>query len=229
MAKFFSSNSTAYDRSIHGVSNNRKSTSDIQTLRDFYKLQILNKNVFSNLNILLGYYNDGDYESIEKLLSNTEKTLLMNINSKELYNTSDINTLYNFKYDATLFANYQKSTLNILNGLTAAVINDKVQLKYETELSTLTKYKESIESSDINNVLTLITTELNEKKVNINPIDISVTLPPLTFELKPWYTRYFVLYGAPTTSFFDLDKLQQIVYDLIDENVITLEDFTRTL
>ena len=45
--------------------------------------------------------------------------------------------------------------------------------------------------------------------------------------LKPWYMRYLEMYGAPNDGNFDAEKMATVVELLIQEKVITMEDFVQ--
>jgi hypothetical protein len=43
--------------------------------------------------------------------------------------------------------------------------------------------------------------------------------------LKPWYTLYLSLYGAPYDGVFDAEKMGAVVEQLITEGTITMQEF----
>jgi hypothetical protein len=45
--------------------------------------------------------------------------------------------------------------------------------------------------------------------------------------LKPWFMKYFEMYGAPYDGVFDAEKMATVVELLIEENVITMEQFLQ--
>jgi hypothetical protein len=45
--------------------------------------------------------------------------------------------------------------------------------------------------------------------------------------LKPWYMKYLELYGAPYDGVFNTEKMATVVELLIQQKVITLEDFIQ--
>jgi hypothetical protein len=48
-----------------------------------------------------------------------------------------------------------------------------------------------------------------------------------TAVLKPWFMRYLQMYGAPYDGVFDAEKMATVVELLIQEKVITKEEFLQ--
>jgi hypothetical protein len=48
-----------------------------------------------------------------------------------------------------------------------------------------------------------------------------------TIVLKPWYERYLTEYGAPNDGVFLNEKMAIVVQQLINEGVITMEEFIK--
>ena len=128
-------------------------------------------------------------------------------------------------YDSSLFTSYKSFTINILNGLVASIEYYKERVLIDTLNNDLQTYKKILDTSS-NQILIL--DYLNKKKIELKPIDIETTFD-FYIELKPWYTEYLIKYGPPANGVFNETIMSGIVSNLIDEGVITLQDFINTL
>jgi hypothetical protein len=216
---------------MHGANNNGNGNVLTEAVRDFYRFQILYTRVFEQLSIYLGYYNRAEYKELTTLLNETkQKILLTDITNNLLYNNNTVTNLEGFLYNSSLFTLYKTTTINILNGLVAAIEYNEQKVIIEDLNVELLKYKASIDASGNQQ---FILQYMNDKKLDLKPFELEMNFPPngevLYVELKPWYTNYLVEYGPPSNGVFDLNLLSQIVDTLIKDGVITLEEFISTL
>ena len=231
MSKIFNGNAISSMRNIHGANNNGNGNVLTEAVRDFYRFQILYTKVFEQLSVYLGYYNTGEYRNLTILLNESkQKLLLTNITNNTFYNNTNITNLEGFLYNSSLFTLYKTTTINILNGLVAAIEYHEQRVVVDELNKELLQYKTLVDSSGNQQ---LILKYMNDKLLDLKPFEIEMNFPDtgpvLYVELKPWYTRYLVDYGPPANGVFDLQKLSLIVDQLIQDGVITLEDFINTL
>jgi hypothetical protein len=155
---------------------------------------------------------------------------LTNITNNTFYNNTNITNLEGFLYNSSLFTLYKTTTINILNGLVAAIEYHEQRVVVDELNKELLQYKTILDSSGNQQ---LILKYMNDKLLDLKPFEIEMNFPDtgpvLYVELKPWYTRYLVDYGPPANGVFDLEKLSLIVDQLITDGVITLDDFLNTL
>jgi hypothetical protein len=231
MSRIFNGNAISSMRNMHGANNNGNGNVLTEAVRDFYRFQILYTRVFEQLSIYLGYYNRAEYKELTILLNETkQKILLTDITNNLLYNNNTVTNLEGFLYNSSLFTLYKTTTINILNGLVAAIEYNEQKVIIEDLNVELLKYKASIDASGNQQ---FILQYMNDKKLDLKPFELEMNFPPngevLYVELKPWYTKYLVEYGPPSNGVFDLNLLSQIVDTLIKDGVITLEEFISTL
>ena len=222
MSKIFNAGSNAFERSIHGVNTNGVGSVLTEAVRDFYRFQKLYSNVLKQLSIYLGQYSNGNYDAITNSLTENQKNVLLSsITSKTKYDNTVITNLEGFMYDSSLFTNYKSFTINILEGLTASIEYYKERILIESLNNELSTFKTILDTTENES---LILDYLKKKNLELKPIDIEMVFP-FYVELKPWYTEYLIKYGAPTKGVFEQEKMAIIVGQLIDNGVITLQEF----
>jgi hypothetical protein len=226
MPGIINAGSNAFSISIHGVNNNGNGGLLTEAVRDFYRFQLLYGNVLRQLSIYLGQYSTGNYDALIKSITENQKNLLLtSITSKTKYDNAKVTNLEGFMYDSSLFTSYKSFTINILTGLVASIEYYKERVLIDTLNDDLQTYKTILDTSS-NQILIL--DYLNKKKIELKPIDIETTFD-FYIELKPWYTEYLIQYGPPADGVFNQTIMSGIVSNLIDEGVITLQDFINTL
>lgn len=231
MSRIFNGNAISSMRNMHGANNNGNGNVLTEAVRDFYRFQILYNKVFEQLSVYLGYYNTGDYKNLTILLNESkQKLLLTNITNNTFYNNPSITSLEGFLYNSSLFSSYKTTTINILNGLVAAIEYHEQKVILDGLYLELKEFKTEVDKTGNQK---FILEYMNKKLLDLKPFDIEMNFPDngpvLYVELKPWYTRYLIDYGPPANGVFDLEKLSIIVDELITDGVITLDDFLNTL
>jgi hypothetical protein len=226
MSRIINSSSGASSISLHGVNTNGGSGVLTEAVRDFYRFQLLYNNVLRQLSINLGQFSVGNYDALSKSITENQKNLLLtSITSKTKYDNTRVTNLEGFLYNSSLFTSYKSFTINILNGLVASIEYYKERVLIDTLNDELSVYKKILDS---NSNEFLILDYLNKKKIELKPLDIEMVFD-FGIELKPWYTEYLVTYGAPEDGVFKQELMAEIVGNLIDGGVITLQDFINTL
>lgn len=217
MATFIGTSSAYYGRSLHGQIKSLTGTA-LDTSRDVYRYQLLYYNVIQVLNSYINFFSTGNYATLKNKFTNNTKNQLISIisNADYFYNTN-IDNLNDFVYDSNMFENFRNNTYYILNGLVQAVS------QYD-QLDALTN-----EVNYCNDILSSEAKILEYLNSNKNPSVIAFTANQkfnTSIILKPWYERYIILFGAPNDGVFLSEKMAIAVQELINEGVITLDQFT---
>jgi hypothetical protein len=220
MASFIGTSAGYYGRSLHGHIQ-IQSSGNLEISRDIYRYQILYYNVVQVLNSYINFFSNGDYTNLKNKLTVKAQNQLTAIikNSDYFYNTN-IDNLNDFSYDPNMFESFRNNTYYILDGLIQAVSQYDELDALRNEVA----HCDEILSSEQN-----ILNYLNERKQATLVAFTANQQYNTTIVLKPWYERYIILYGAPNDGVFLTDKMAKVVQQLIDEGVITLEQFTGNL
>ena len=169
MSRIFNGNAISSMRNMHGANNNGNGNVLTEAVRDFYRFQILYTRVFEQLSIYLGYYNRAEYKELTILLNETkQKILLTDITNNLLYNNNTVTNLEGFLYNSSLFTLYKTTTINILNGLVAAIEYNEQKVIIEDLNVELLKYKASIDASGNQQ---FILQYMNDKKLDLKHIN----------------------------------------------------------
>jgi hypothetical protein len=217
MASFIGTSAGYYGRSLHGHIQ-IQSTATLDLSRDIYRYQILYFNVVQILNSYINFFSTGDYQNLKKKLTvKTQNQLTAIIQNPDYFYNTNIDNLNGFTYDANMFENFRNNTYYILDGLIQAVS----QFDQLDALKNQEAQCDAILSSEQS-----ILEYLNAGK---NPSVVAFTANQkfnTDIVLKPWYERYIILYGPPNDGIFQTEKMAIVVQQLINEGVISLEQFT---
>jgi hypothetical protein len=217
MASFIGTSAGYYGRSLHGHIQIQTSGS-LDFSRDIYRYQILYFNVIQILNSYINFFSIGDYTNLKKKLTvKTQNQLTSIIQNSDYYYNNNINDLNGFTYDENMFENFRNNTYYILDGLIQAVS------QYD-QLDALQN-----EVNHCNDILSSEQSIIDYLNSNKNPTVIAFTVDQVyntNIVLKPWYQRYIILFGAPNDGIFLTEKMVIVVQQLINEGVISLEQFT---
>lgn len=223
MTSFFNANAMAYNRSVVGFTNNNNNSNYRAAAIEAYKLQQLFKIAVNQISVELGFFNSGDFNSLNATLSSTFAQHLADIDNNANYFNNNILSLNNdtFIIDSNIFEQYRITMRNVLNGLQKGANLQDTNDALTQDLS--------------NNLLGINIPNLKQVVINQYFANIHRELVPFTesqlfqhdLELKQWYTIYFKDYGAPPNGVFDLNKLSIIVNKLITDGVITWGQFVE--
>jgi hypothetical protein len=223
--KFINGDVTS-NRSLLGA-NQLGNALQLNAVRDYYKFKILYDNVISNMRGILSSYgdisNNDDISYVDSLNQNLytlNNRLIIDISNEDIYNNTTVTSLKNFKYDSNLFPFYKDSFMQVLEGMAITIgkIKNNIELKNKNE--ELTVYQNILNGTD----KTLINDYILQRNTEVLVFSAS-QIVDLDFEIKIWYAEYLRIHGAPSDGFFDLNKLSEIVINLINTQVITLNDF----
>jgi hypothetical protein len=217
MAVFIGTSAGYYGRSLHGHIQIQTGTS-LDVSRDIYRYQILYSNVIQLLNSYINFFSTGNYTSLKsKLTIKAQNQLTSIIKNSDYYYNTNIDNLNDFNYDANMFENFRNNTYYILNGLIQAVSQydqlDALQNEVSECRDILSSEQKIIDYLNSNKQPSMVAFTANQA-YNTNIV------------LKPWYERYIILFGPPNDGVFLTEKMAISVQQLINEGVITLEQFT---
>jgi hypothetical protein len=204
-------------RSLHGHIQASSGT-NLDLTRDVYRYQVLFVNVITILNAYLTYFTTGNYEKLKSTLTlKTSNALAMIIQNEKLFYNDTIDNLVDFTYDNTVFDRFRDNTFYVLNGMIQALSQYNAVDALQNEV----KYFNGILSSE-QNIIDYLNANKQASMVAFSTSQVYNT----AIVMKPWYERYLVKYGAPNDGVFDNQKMAGIVQELINEGIITLEQFT---
>jgi hypothetical protein len=177
------------------------------------------------MNTYINYFSIDNSNNYYKLINNFTTKEYNNLILKadaRAFNTLKVKSLNGFKYDPTKFELMRKSTYNVIDGLEKTINLVKQNTTLQQDVILLTQnYKDVLEDP------VKLDDYINNKKLNVIPFQATQTFETIV-ELKPWYERYFQLYGPPGNGVFQSDLLAQIVLDLIATGVITEDQFINS-
>jgi len=191
---------------------------DSEILNDVFRYQILYNTTITQLKTFLDLYTQGSFHELSEVFTETELRRLIDSNRDKNFFNEDISNLVNFKYDPKVFVKYRSTIYSLLTGFAKTVDEHK---KLESATTEIMKNNELLSSKEA--LIEYIKTQLQDTMV-MNSFRVSQTYNVTTI-LKPWYSKYLELYGAPNDGIFDVEKMAIVVELLIQTNVITIEDF----
>jgi len=217
MATFVGTSAGYYGRSLHGHIQVQSGTS-LDISRDIYRYQILYFNVIQILNSYINFFSTGDYSSLKnKLTIKAQNQLTTIIKNSDYYYNNNIDNLADFTYEPNMFENFRNNTYYILDGLIQAVSQYDMVDALTNEVNQcneiLSSEQNIIDYLNSNKQASLVAFTANQT-FNTNIV------------LKPWYERYIITYGPPNDGVFLTERMAAVVQQLINENIITLEQFT---
>jgi hypothetical protein len=219
MTTIVSSNADAYIRAIHGV--NGAGIYNTYTI-DLYKYQLLYDSVIVQMNKYIRYFADGEYDDLITNFTNKKYNSLILSADPQAFKTNDIENLIGFEHDPEKFNLMRESTYDVIDGL-------RKTKQVSQEIKTL---NEEIKDLKVNyrDILldpVKLNDYINEHKITV--MAFQATQPfNTTIVLKPWYDKYFELYGPPSDGVFQSELLADIVINLIKTNQIKEEDFINS-
>jgi len=215
---FVGTSAAAYSKSLQGNLTTTTSNTNLELIRDVYRYQILNKLVVEKLNYYIGLFTTGDYKGLkDEFVVDVEREISFGIKNNSYFYSTYVEKLDGFEYSPAVFNSYRLNTESVLTGLNMAI-----------------KQYDTVEK--LNNEITYFNSVLESEESIINYLNSNKEVSQMAFStnqvfnvrhvLKPWYERYLIQYGAPNDGVFQTGYLAAIAQELINEGVITLEQFT---
>jgi hypothetical protein len=166
----------------------------------------------------LNLYTSGQYNELKQVFTKTALNQMLVSNNDSFYYNTNVDDLVDFTYDPQTFNNYKKSLFSMLTGFTLSV-------KQNDDLVAMTKEcnerKELLMSRE--KLIEYIRREFIDK-ISMEAFFISQEFST-NIELKPWYSLYLQMYGPPSDGVFDAEKMATVVEILVNQNVITIDNF----
>jgi len=178
-------------------------------------------NVISQLNKYLNYFAKGNFNNLVNEF-NTEKykSIILKAKGSNFY-TDAINSLKDYNYNQYTFNNTRESIYKVVDGLEQSISlveqNSDLKLKNETLQNYYEILTDPVKLNDY----------INKQKLNVMPFQASEMFNTQII-LKPWYSEYLRIYGAPGNGVFQSELLTQIVLDLIQAGTITEQQFINS-
>jgi hypothetical protein len=214
MARFVSSNAGYVPNTVVEQNVN----TDVLIINDVYRYQLLYGTVIKQMKNFLDLYTAGSFDELKQVFNEQKLRSIMKTNRDINFYNPNVTNLVGFNYDPKMFSNYKRTIYSILTGFSLAV---KQTTEFESANTELDKNKELLSSKE--KLLDYIQTELSDS-MTMNSFNISQTYH-VDIALKPWYTKYFELYGPPNDGVFNVEKMATVVELLLETNVITMEEF----
>jgi hypothetical protein len=205
-------------RSLIGA-DNLANSNQADAVKDFTRFQILNNKVLKILNPLILEYSKSNIDELAKLEAYNNE-IMIEIDRKTNFYNNQISRISNFNYDINLFPNYQQTFKAVLTGLQSAIGDLRTNLELNNINAQLVISDNILNGSNKD----LISKYIIQKNTEGLPFDADQILD-IDLDIKPWYAEYLTKYGAPSNGIFDTEKLSLIVAELIDNGVITIDEF----
>lgn len=204
-------------RSLHGQTQSG-SGQNLDLIRDVYRYQILYENVVFQMKKYTNLYINGRYDELKNLFTPKAYNDILKGNVTDNYYNTDIDDLVNFTYDPATFSYYRSNMYSILTGLNTAIKRNDMCLAVESDL---TEKNKLLNNKDL--LVQYFKTQFIDR-MTMDAFYLSQTYNTEVF-LKPWYSLYLTLYGAPYDGVFDSEKMALVVEQLIGEGTITMQEF----
>jgi hypothetical protein len=211
-------NAAAAGRSLHGLTQSETKNQSLDLIRDIYRYQLLYHNVVESLQRFTNLYTAGKYAELKTEFTQEEYNRLVVTNLNDYYYNTNVDELVDFSYNQATFSYYKSNMYSIMTGLNKAVD------QYDRLNFTVNEFKQQeAVLTDKDKLLEYIRTQFSDKRM-IDAFDIS---QPFTTDvyLKPWFSFYLELYGAPPSGLFDAEKMANVVDILIKRGDITMGQF----
>lgn len=205
-------------RSLIGA-DNLSNSDQADAVKDFNRFQILNNKVLKILRPLILEYSTSNIDELAKLETYNNEIMIEIDRESNFYNDK-ISRISSFNYDINLFSNYQQTFKAVLTGLQSAIGDLRTNLELNNINAQLVISDNILNGSNKD----LISKYIIQKNTEGLPFDANQILD-IDLDIKPWYSEYLIKYGAPSNGIFDTEKLSFIVAELIDNGVITIDEF----
>ena len=208
----------AAGRSLHGLTQVGSTNQNLDLVRDVYRYQLLYDNVIRSLQAYTNLYTQSSYKELKEAFTQKKYNDLIGTNRKDNYYNTAVDELIDFSYNSFTFSQYRSNIYSIVTGLQNAII------QYDSlEACKAKSAEQSALLKDKDQLIQYIKTQFKDK-YSTDAFYISETYSTDLF-LKPWYSLYLQVHGAPPNGVFDAERMATIVEVLIKRGDITMEDF----
>lgn len=217
MSSIFDGSSGYTSVSLHGqIQSTQNANLDI--VRDIVRYQLLYSNMLNRMRQYLNLYTSGSYNELKQVFTKSALNQMLSSNNDSFYYNTNVDELIDFTYDPNTFNNYKKSLFSMLTGFTLSVKQNDDLVAATAELN---QKRELLMSKE--KLIEYITQEFTDK-ISMDAFYITQDYST-NIELKPWFSLYLQMYGPPYDGIFDAEKMANVVEILVNQNVITLEQF----
>lgn len=190
---------------------------NLDALYDYYRLQILFKQILFQLNPPMQLYSDGDFDNF---IASTPDFL--NIASKvnddaTFYYDSPETLLSEFEYDGNIVTNYRNMSNSLINVLKQGVTEYYKIKNLEQENTELKSYRDILQNrSQLLDYISEI-----QKTSYLFSAEATYTN---NLEIKLWYQVYLERHGAPGDGVFDSELLSVIIDELVASGQVSQDE-----
>lgn len=216
MSAGFIDGNTSFTKNIHGETGVAGS-SNLDLIRDYYRLQILFNRIIFQLKPPMQLYSDGDFEDFIVSMPNI-LTFSTNINDDSVfYYDNENDLLTDFEYDPDLVSNYRSLSNSLVNVLKQGISEYYKIKNLEQENTTLLSYKEILQDR------TRLLEYLGEIQKTSYLFSAEATYTN-NLEIKLWYQVYLERHGAPGDGVFDSELLSVIIDELVASGQVSEDE-----
>lgn len=216
MSAGFVDGNTSFTKNIHGETGVTGS-SNLDLIRDYYRLQILFNRIIFQLKPPMQLYSDGDFEDFIVSMPNI-LTFSTNINDDSVfYYDNENDLLTDFEYDPDLVSNYRSLSNSLVNVLKQGISEYYKIKNLEQENTTLLSYKEILQDR------TRLLEYLGEIQKTSYLFSAEATYTN-NLEIKLWYQVYLERHGAPGDGVFDSELLSAIIDELVASGQVSEDE-----
>ena len=191
--------------------------------KELIKYEKLYEKIFSAIDNYLIYFREGDFESLSsELTAEYLQEIGLAIASDQLYELDCDESLKCYVHDKLMFSKYRSNAHKIIDGLSRGILlHNEIVSKEEC-------CKRADELNELLNNPTELAEYIKNKFRNFTLVDatVSTIIEPV---IKIQYQRYIEKYGFPDKMIFESEKMASIYQELVEEGLITVEDYDNYL
>ena len=191
--------------------------------KELIKYEKLYEKIFSAIDNYLIYFREGDFESLSsELTAEYLQEIGLAIASDQLYELDCDESLKCYVHDKLMFSKYRSNAHKIIDGLSRGILlHNEIVSKEEC-------CKRADELNELLNNPTELAEYIKNKFRNFTLVDanVSTIIEPV---IKVQYQRYIEKYGFPDKMIFESEKMASIYQELVEEGLITVEDYDNYL
>ena len=207
---------TAYSRSLNGETGSN-SRSNLDLIRDFYRLQILYNEILFQLKPPMILYSDGDFDDFMVSMPNILAYALSINNDSNFFYTTPTELDTNYEYDSNIVTNYRNLSNSLVNVLTQGM-SEYYKIKNLEEYNTeLLSYKDILEDR------TKLIAYVDEIQTTSYLFSAQATYTH-DLDIKLWYQVYLERHGAPGDGVFDTELLADIIEELVAAGLVSVDE-----
>lgn len=198
---------TSFSLSLHQESG-VIDKSNLDALYDYYRLQILFRQIIFKLNPPMQLYSDGDFDDFVTSSPNFLAIASQINNDVNFYYDRSESLLTDFEYDSNLVSNYRSISNSLVDVLKQGVSEYYKIKNLQQENRDLLSYREILQNR------TKLLDYISEIQKTSYLFSAEATYSN-NLQIKLWYQVYLERHGAPGDGVFDSEKLSVIIDELV--------------